>query len=213
MKFVGNFGQRVVNRMKELNLSGVEVAKHCGVSSTTVTNWRSGEHGATGMALSKLAQILRCSPDWLLYGREKDSPGSNEPRSGGEVPLISKVTAGKWATAEDPYVPGDAEQFIHCPVNHGPNTYALRVEGDSMTAQFGKSYPHSSVIYVDPDQVGSIASGDRVIAVREGTDEVLFKQYVNDGGQHFLRSLNSSWPPTTGDFKLIGKVIGKFEEE
>lgn len=127
--------------------------------------------------------------------------------------MISKVTAGEWAKAEDPYLPGDAEKYIHCPDNHGPRTYALRVDGDSMTAQFGKSYPHGSTIYVDPDKTDGIASGDRVIALLEGSDEVVFKQYVEDGTQRFLRSLNPSWPPTTGKFKLIGKVIGKYEKD
>lgn len=210
----GSFGQRVTTRMDELGLTGVEVAKYVGVSSTTITNWRTGEHEATGRALVKLAEILKCSPDWLLHGKLKDEPNAvARVAAGGEVPLISKVTAGNWAAAEDPYPPGEAEKYIHCPVNHGPNTYALWVEGDSMTSQYGKSYPHGSVIYVDPDQRGGIASGDRVIALLEGSADVVFKQYIREGTQQFLKSLNASYPPITDPFKLIGKVIGKFEEE
>lgn len=208
------FAQRVTSRMETLGLSGVEVARYCGVSPTSVTNWRNGRNQAKGKELLKLSEILQCSPEWLLHGRRKDAPDA-APRqaAGGEVPLISKVTAGKWAKAEDPYVPGDAEQFIHCPVNHGPQTYALRVDGDSMTSQYGKSYPHGSVIYVDPDQRGGVVSGDRVIALLEGSEDVVFKQYVKEGSQQFLRSLNSSYPPITDPFRIIGKVIGKFEEE
>lgn len=209
-----SFYQRVISRMELLGLSGVEVATYCGVSPTSVTNWRNGRNKAKGEELVKLSEILKCSPDWLLYGRSKDAPDSN-PRlvAGGEVPLISKVTAGSWAAAEDPYPPGDAEKYIHCPVNHGPRTYALWVEGDSMTSQYGKSYPHGSVIYVDPDQRGGIVSGDRVIALLEGSEDVVFKQYIKEGSQQFLKSLNASYPPITDPFKLIGKVIGKFEEE
>lgn len=210
---MGNFSERVVSRMKELRITGVAIARHCGVSSTSVTNWTTGVNEARGRNLAKLAEILKCSQEWLLYGRQKDKPGNSTRVSGGEVPLIDKVTAGKWARAENPYIPGDAEQFIHCPVKHGPNTYALRVEGDSMTAQYGKSYPDGSVIYVDPGQIAGINSGDRVIALLEDDGEVVFKKYIKEGSTQFLSPLNPAYPPIHDPFQIIGKVIGKFEED
>lgn len=129
------------------------------------------------------------------------------------VPVISSVRAGSWGEAADPYHPGEAEEWIPCPVkNYSERTYALRVEGDSMTSPYGKSYPAGSIVYVDPDQNGCV-NGDRVIAKLPGQDQVVFKQLAFDGTQHYLKPLNPQHPAIFGEFRVIGKVIGKYEPE
>lgn len=128
------------------------------------------------------------------------------------VPLISWVQAGKFEEAEDVYRVGDAEDWYPMPKKAGPSCYCLRVEGDSMTAPFGKSYPAGSVVFVDPDQ-RSPANGARVIAKLEGSDEVTFKVFVQESGRTFLRPLNQQYPPIYEPFKVLGTVIGKWEDD
>lgn len=135
------------------------------------------------------------------------------PRMRGMVPVISSVRAGSWGEAADPYAVGDAEDWIPCPVkSYSKHTYALRVKGDSMTSPYGKSYPDGCIIYVDPQQNGC-APGDRVIAKLPGQDEVTFKQLASDGARNYLKPLNPHHPPIFGEFKVIGRVIGKYEPE
>src|SRR5690606_31589771 len=40
----------------------------------------------------------------------------------GAVPKISWVKAGEYAEVEDFYEPGDADEWLPCPVRHGPRT-------------------------------------------------------------------------------------------
>lgn len=132
----------------------------------------------------------------------------------GDVPVISSVQAGEPNFAVDLLEPGDAERWVPGPPrSYSSKTYALRVEGDSMTAPYGKSYPHGCLIYVDPEQRGGCVTGDRVVAQIRGHDAVTFKQLAQVDGRQFLKPLNPQYPPIMDEFRVLGKVIGKWEDD
>lgn len=135
------------------------------------------------------------------------------PQTSRFVPLISWIQAGSWSEAVDLFQPGDGEEWLPCPTSCSAQTFALRIEGDSMTAPYGKTYPAGCLIYVDPDLRGGIANGDRVVAKLNGSNEVTFKVYVEDAGRRFLKPLNPQYPVVTDPFEIIGKVICKVEPE
>lgn len=62
------FKDRVVARMKELNLSSTDLSKLTGVSKGTVSFWINGTNGAKGKNLLALAKALECSAEWLSDG-------------------------------------------------------------------------------------------------------------------------------------------------
>ncbi|WP_172975304.1 S24 family peptidase [Microbulbifer sp. THAF38] len=140
-----------------------------------------------------------------------DSNVTSGPRIQGRVPLISWVQAGEFCESVDLFEPGDAEDWMPCPVNHSDRTYALRVKGDSMTNPYPgqKSYPEGTIIYVDPDV--AVTNGCRVIAKLDG--EVTFKTYAEDMGRIFLRPINPSYPAmeiTGKDVSICGVILGSF---
>jgi SOS-response transcriptional repressor LexA len=126
--------------------------------------------------------------------------------------VISWVQAGSWHEAQDQFQPGDAERFLPIIRGHSENTYALRVTGDSMTAPYGKTYPAGCYIVVDPNK-NMPCNGDRVIAKLVGSDAVTFKVYKEEDGRKWLSPLNTSHPPITEPFRIIGTVISKWEDE
>jgi SOS-response transcriptional repressor LexA len=135
------------------------------------------------------------------------------PDTRGLVPVISWVQAGHWHDAEMHDLPDDELEWRPCPISHGVQTYALRVEGDSMTAQYGKSYPAGSIIYIDPDQAGGVVSGNSVIAKINGDAKVTFKVFIEEAGKRYLKPLNPQYPMITDPFRIIGKVIGTWIDE
>lgn len=132
-----------------------------------------------------------------------------------EVPLISWVQAGEWADVVDNYNIGDGEDSLLCPVIHSDSTFALRVEGDSMTSPYPgqKTYPNGIIIFVDPNQNAEI--GDRVVAKLDDDNKATFKVLAEDAGKRFLKPLNPQYRnlDINGNCHIVGKVIGAFSPE
>jgi SOS-response transcriptional repressor LexA len=213
-------GQRVRQRRLELKLSQTDLAEKIKATQTYVQSLESRDSKKTSR-INELVIALSTTHKWLSTGEGKKSASiretvmdyntSSAPDIKGLVPLISEVQAGEWAEAIDQFQPGEAESTLPCVASHGIHTYALRVSGDSMTAPYGKSYPDGCIIFVDPEQVA--VSGDRVIAKVKGENGVTFKQYIEEGTKRYLRPLNPSLLPIEDEFRIIGKVIGKWEDE
>lgn len=139
---------------------------------------------------------------WLDFPHDQQGllaqPGSeynvsNEPLTLRRVPLISWVQAGQWRDVIDNLQPGDSYDSIATTARVGPNAYALRVIGDSMTNPAGApSFPEGTVIIVDPDRN---AEPGKFVVVRQNDDrECTFKQLVRDGGKMYLKPLNPRYP-------------------
>jgi len=183
-----------------------ELARHAGVSPQAVQQWISGKTAPRSNHLAKVANYLGVTRSFLLYGEPGPAGGAHEqpadhatalhagPQLGGRVPLISWVQAGDFASAVDNLHPGDAEEWAETTVPIHRHTYALRVNGDSMTNPAGEpSFPHGCIIVIEPD---AIDSADRMVGrfvIVKRTDhagEATFKQLVKDGGRFYLKPLN-----------------------
>lgn len=130
----------------------------------------------------------------------------------GRVPLISWVQAGVWNEAVDIYEPGYADEWLPILSNGSPHAFALRVQGDSMTSSFGKSYPEGCIIIVNPDQRSPV-TGQRIVAKLAGSNAVTFKVFVEEDGKRWLKPLNPQHPPIYDEFRVLGTVTGKFEPD
>lgn len=203
----------VHNRIKEgrlrLGLTEEQFAEKAGVSRGAVQQWEKGSTAPNRKRQPIVANLLGLSIAELM-GEASNVSDASKPA--GVVPLISWVQAGGWSEAADPLQPGDAEQWIASMKPTSKHAYALRVRGDSMTAPYGKSYPEGSIIIVDPD-LRSPNNGQRIIAKLSGSDEVTFKVYKEEDGRRWLHPLNGAHEPIREAFKVLGTVIGKWEEE
>ena len=126
------------------------------------------------------------------------------------MPLISWVQAGAWQEVVE--VPGEAESWILCPVQHSSRTFALKVVGQSMQSPGEKrSFDDGDIIHVDPEVP---ANNNSLVVVRVDSDnEATFKQLIVESGRHFLKALNPSWPnritEMPQDAVICGVVISK----
>lgn len=187
-----------------------------GRTKGNVGHWETGKHTPS---LEQIAAVSVATGYPMPAMGAKVAAGN--PRSNvdvgrdsrGQVPLISWVQAGEWCNAADPHLPGQADRWLDCPVNHSASTFALLVRGDSMTAPHGntRTYPEGCIIFVDPEKRTPV-NGDRVVACLEGTDEVTFKVYKNEDGRQWLQPLNPSHEPIRQSFHILGTVLGKWED-
>jgi SOS-response transcriptional repressor LexA len=222
----------------------IDLARECGISRGAVTQWFNGStKSLEGANLTNAAKATGVSAHWLATGSGSRVPvtkqdiinqlrfarGERKERidlvsypnvvdlvdANMEVPLISWVQAGLFCNAPDLYPPGDGEVRIPCPKKVGPNTYALRVKGDSMVSGNSgeKSYPEGCIIYVDPDK--EITNGCRVVARIHANEEATFKKYSEDAGKRYLRPLNKDYEPIimTEEMHICGVVVGSWMDE
>ena len=205
-------------------VSKAALARACHVAPPSVNGWFDGStQSLTGPNLISAAKYLQVNVEWLGNGKGRMIPEKNPPTFANldvaeiehspKVPLISWVQAGEWCEAVDPFLPGTADKWLSCPVPHSEYTYALVVHGDSMTAQTVgiRSYPDGCTIFVDPLKRSPV-NGDRVIACIEGDNRVTFKVFKFEDGETWLEPINTRHKPIYDPFKVIGTVIGKWEE-
>lgn len=197
-----------------LGLTEQQLADRIGVSRGSVQQWEKGDTAPKRANQSATAEALGITLSELLC---IDEDRSVEPIHGGRgVPLISWVQAGVWSDVSDPMQPGEAEDWLPCPVRHGPRTYCVRVRGDSMSNPAGKpSYADGDIIFVDPDREAK--AGDRIIVRLEDQQEATFKQLLVEDGRKMLKALNPEWKPRYMEIStratIAGVVIGKWVPE
>ena len=225
---------RINECLLETNSKKVDLAKATKSPRATISDWTSGKtKSLSGKKLLLASNYFGVNPDWLGNGdgpKYKKNKGqffgtpdyksdlqelSADYVNTDKVPLISWVSAGIWCEAIDNYNTGDAEQWLPCPQTCSASTYALRVNGDSMTSTVSnaKSYPEGCIIYVDP--LAPIINGKRVIAKLPGSNEVTFKTYKEDAGKKWLMPINPQYEKILIDETVIicGVVIAKYEPE
>lgn len=131
---------------------------------------------------------------------ENVAPG---PELRGKLPLISWVRAGNLCESPDVFHPGDADEWIDCPVPHSPRSYCLRVSGDSMDGEGG--YRDGEIIFVDPEVA---ATPGRDVVVRTPDGKMTFKRLKEDTEGLYLFGINGKKiiriPPDT---HICGVVI------
>jgi SOS-response transcriptional repressor LexA len=186
-----------------LGLSEREFADAVGVSRGAVQQWeKPGGTAPRRTSQHRVAQVLGISVAELVSGGSNTSSGYDMRA---EVPLVSQVEAGNY-TVVDNFKRKDDYEMVAVSIPIKRHTYALRVHGDSMVSEVADSFPEGSIVVVEPEM--DALPGDYVIAVNE-QGETTFKQLIKDGGDLYLKPLNTRYP-----IKLLGqaRVIGVVRE-
>lgn len=72
-----SIGERIRNRRKEMNFTQRSLAKALKISHVSVSQWERDDSEPTGKNLFALTKVLQCTPTWILFGDENQTP--NEP--------------------------------------------------------------------------------------------------------------------------------------
>lgn len=209
-------GQRIKRARLEAGLTQPELAKRCGWDSQgRISNYERDLREPKRGDLEAIARALNVGVSWLWNGdsisrsmppsvTSEDGlvPVANQIRN---VPELSWVQAGAWTSVDVSQVDISEAKHWPCPVPCSPQTFALRVKGDSMAPYF----PQDFIIFVDPEVVP--LSGRKVVAMLSDSNEATFKQYIEDGGHKMLKAMNPNWPEPyiaiNGNCRIVGTVV------
>ena len=180
------------------------LARAAGVTAASVTHWVTGDtKEIKGETAARLQMATGFSAAWIATGKgpKRADQGNVSPvEKVHRVPILNKVNAGMYKEIIDS--PPDDIETMAVYMNVRPYTFALRIEGDSMEPDF----PHGSVLLVDPEREAQ--PKDFVIAMN-GDHEATFKQLVKDGGDWYLKPLNTRYPiKPLGTASVIGVAVG-----
>ena len=214
------FGDRLKAALKNADMTQQQLADKLGVTQQSIQYACSPKGKGSKHAL-EISRILQVKPDWLSYG-----VSSTNPQTSGNIEVAFTATPNDYESnalqsINTPLIDWDQvicideahrSTLIPCPAEHGPNTFATRVKDNTMTAQYGRSYPEGSIIFIDPDRAHEAKSGDRVFAMIEGKIPS-FKLYGEADGERYLQSINLQYPIITREFEIKGLVIGMWVPE
>ncbi|MGI2146785.1 S24 family peptidase [uncultured Shewanella sp.] len=218
-------GERSKERRKLTKLTQIQLSKKVGVSGVTISQWESGDTAPKGENLHKLARALKCTPDWLLFGKEI-KPTSNAEWAGPmetwdnntplnddevEIPFYMEVElAAGHGIAEAPHYNGPKLRFAKSTLRKSSvdptNAACVRVSGNSMEPVL----PNGSTVGVDTSQTDVIDG--KMYAINQDGMLRVKTLYKLPGGGLRLRSYNiDEWPDERYEGEVIKqiKIIGK----
>ncbi|MFC4158258.1 helix-turn-helix domain-containing protein [Chitinimonas lacunae] len=71
--------ERLDEALQNAGITQAELARHLGVTRSTVSYWISGRTRVPAERIDEVAQILHCDPVWLLSGKEANHATLNLP--------------------------------------------------------------------------------------------------------------------------------------
>lgn len=205
-------------KKKELGITQQSIADALDISQGAVGHYLNGRNALNTAVASVFARLLGVSVSDFSPSLAKDisdmSSVASENTSfaghyypGSKYPVISKVQAGAWCEAVEPYPLKDIDLWLESDAHIQGDAFWLQVDGDSMTAPAGLSIPEGTFVLFDTGR--EAINGSLVIAKLSDSNEATFKKLVIDGAQKYLKGLNPQWPlvPVNGNCRIIGVAV------
>lgn len=197
--YMKNISDRIHHLRKAAGMTQEQVADMTGVSKVTISKWERGMELSLSNAAS-LCRALGVSLDDLFYGETLGDSVSCR-----QIPIVGTTQAGpsrEWFDLGFPA--GWSDEYVDFPAK-SPNTYALRVVGDSMAPRILEG----EAVLIDPN-IEPVTGEEVVVKLTTGDVMVKTLAAVRDG-LVFLDSYNNGYArivKPTSEIKFMHSVIG-----
>lgn len=223
-----SFQKRLKQLIDKYNLDATTISKSLGVSLNLVYFWISGERIPSHEKMIALAKYLNTSPGWLLFGEAHTMALSRENGRGKPIvkgkaiylPIVLPHEIKHFNKLKDDFMMADKKNIkseigktvVEITDPQYYNSIPVRIVGDAMVS------PNTALFSLFPNMIVFLESsvqpksGDYVAADAKGFKETIIRQYINEGGKHYLRPLNPNYDHVEIDnIKAIRGVITKVE--
>lgn len=215
MKFEKRRARLMLLRDRFCDGNNAELARKIGKDGSYVTRlmYPEGKPGKKriGEDITEAAEKAFGLPrGWLDFDGDEISNIDGATIGQRKIPLISYVQAGLLTDAADPYVVGDADDWLLTDMDLSANAFALKIRGESMAPDFREG----DVILIDP--AIEPLPGDFVVA-KNGENEATFKRFrprgMNERGINVIElvPVNPDYPSIRSDISPV-TVIGTMVE-
>lgn len=209
-----DLGSAIRSARKARKMTLEDLAHRVGSDTGNLSRLERGKQGANQDLLIRILKELGLPVSSALEAGIMRANIESADVKNGNVPVISWVQAGQWTEVMTSFSAADAEEWVACPVAHGPRTFVLRVRGESMfNPHARRSFRDGDLIYVDPDKHAE--NGSLVVVQAEHGSEATFKQLIVEGERRYLKAINPAWPEPiqtiSSETSICGVVIFKGE--
>lgn len=206
-------GNRIERLYKTLKFTQTQFAKKIGIRQQSLSEIKKTGN-ISKKTLKKINAIYPDSTEWLLYGtKPAPAPISDEQQGipAGMLPVIGWDQVTRWLAGEEDALDTTNWIYVESPNRANPRLFGLRIKSDSMCGE-SKGFDEGVIIIADPDR--EPLHGQYVIAIKEDAKEPIFRQYIREGDDVFLKALNPKYDLITSDKKYtICAVVMKRERE
>lgn len=195
------FAERLVQAMKDADMSSAELCRRCSISKSTLSQYRSGLYEAKYDRIVHIAGVLGCSPGWLSGNDVPMNTVVCDGTAVGMVPVLSRIA-----------LDGDS---LFAPEN---------ISGYEMVEECFSSEHHFMVTASGDSMEPVIADGDRLLCLRQDTlkpgqlavfllpgGSWVIRRLDDSNGVLTLSSFNHYYPPRSldafGEVRVVGRVI------
>lgn len=190
------FIRRLTELMEEKDLTQIELANKVGITNVTISRYLSGERKPRIEIVTKLAEVLNTTVDYLLGYKTKTF-------SKNVLPVLGTVKAGYNALADENIIDYiDPAMNITDPENY----FGLVVKGDSMAPLFDEGD------YLIIHKVDNDFDNNNIGIILIGSEEATIKKVVKTDTGIELHAFNPYYPVKKFTYeemeKLPVKVIG-----
>ena len=196
--------------MEECDIDDAQLARETGVPVSTIARMRiNSDSNPTASTLMPISKYFSVSINQLLGDEPlpKDRlPGTHNPASytSARMPIIEWEWINNWVENGGDHIREKLKNWLSTEKEVGHNAFALTISTDS----FGVAFRKGSTIIVDPSQ--SPNDGDLVLVQCINDNNALLKQFILDGNDGYLRSVNpeiKSIIPISSAHNIIGVII------
>lgn len=169
-----------------------------------------------GDELARRIEHVSRRPRFWLDQQHDAAPAPDNTKNEGShvmrrrVPLVTWDEAAKMLTSHDDAPAAPDRASIPSPVECGPRTVLLSVEGAAMLPRFREG----DLIFADPEADPMHHNGF-CLALLPGARAPVFRRLVQEAGRRYLHALNPAWPDPivelTPDVQIVAAVICKIE--
>jgi len=190
--------ERIVSRMRELNLRSRDIVAGTGASKSTVSQWVNGGNNPSATHIPKLAKLLNVTETWLISGGSYSQRGNStaiDQRPIQKIPLVSLSQAGDWRNLmkQNPKF----SEWTTVTDDVSPHAFSVEMDNDSMAGLI----PEGAIVIFDPDLTPR--SGQIVLANIGNT--AVIKKLVIDGPSAYLAPINSGYK--TIELESLSQVV------
>jgi len=191
--------------MDRLGITQEQMAERLGVTQGAVGHWLTGRREPKLIDINRLLGAVGLPP--LAVADEMyNVQSAPQPERYYRYPVLTRVAAGAFACAVQPYAPGAEDEWEYSDYKAAGPAFWFEVTGHSMTSPAPPSFPPGVLVLIDTGIEPQ--PGDYVLATIPDEEEATFKQLIREDGQLYLKPLNPDYRtmPVTEGCRLIGKA-------